>query len=56
MNSLRTKCIYKGTAANNTKGNKALVVATHVDKVHIHILNTTSLDCIKKINLYKDRI
>ena len=34
-----------------TKGNHAFIVATHVDKSHIHnhiIFNSTSLDCTKK--------
>lgn len=34
-----------------TKGNHAFIVATHVDKAHIHnhiIFNSTSLDCTKK--------
>lgn len=34
-----------------TKGNHAFIVATHVDKAHIHnhiIYNSTSLDCTKK--------
>ena len=34
-----------------TKGNYAFIVATHVDKAHIHnhiIYNSTSLDCTKK--------
>lgn len=39
-----------------TKGNHAFIVATHVDKAHIHnhiIFNSTSLDCTKKFrNFY----
>jgi len=34
-----------------TKGNHAFIVATHIDKAHIHnhiIFNSTSLDCTKK--------
>lgn len=34
-----------------TKGSHAFIVATHIDKVHIHnhiIFNSTSLDCTKK--------
>ena len=34
-----------------TKGNHAFIIATHIDKSHIHnhiIFNSTSLDCIKK--------
>lgn len=34
-----------------TKGNHAFIVATHVDKAHIHnhiIFNSTSLNCTKK--------
>ena len=34
-----------------TKGNHAFIVATHIDKAHIHnhiIFNSTSLDCSKK--------
>ena len=34
-----------------TKGNHAFIVATHIDKAHIHnhiIYNSTSLDCTKK--------
>ncbi|MGL4790049.1 MAG: relaxase/mobilization nuclease domain-containing protein [Anaerotignaceae bacterium] len=34
-----------------TKGNHAFIVATHIDKCHIHnhiIFNSTSLDCTKK--------
>jgi len=36
---------------NFTKGNHAFIVATHIDKAHIHnhiIFNSTSLDCTKK--------
>lgn len=39
------------TAMRWTKGNYAFIVATHIDKVHIHnhiIYNSTSLDCTKK--------
>jgi len=38
-------------ALNFTKGNYAFIVATHIDKSHIHnhiIYNSTSLDCTKK--------
>ena len=38
-------------ALNFTKGNHAFIVATHIDKTHIHnhiIYNSTSLDCTKK--------
>lgn len=34
-----------------TKGNHAFIVATHIDRAHIHnhiIFNSTSLDCTKK--------
>lgn len=34
-----------------TKGNHAFIVATHIDKAHIHnhiIYNSTSLDCTRK--------
>ena len=34
-----------------TKGNHAFIVATHIDKAHIHnhiIFNSTSIDCTKK--------
>ena len=34
-----------------TKGNHAFIVATHIDKIHIHnhiIFNSTTLDCTKK--------
>ena len=39
------------TAMRWTKGNYAFIVATHIDKAHIHnhiIYNSTSLDCTKK--------
>lgn len=39
------------TAMRWTKGNHAFIVATHIDKAHIHnhiIYNSTSLDCTKK--------
>ena len=39
------------TAMRWTKGNYAFIVATHIDKTHIHnhiIYNSTSLDCTKK--------
>lgn len=39
-----------------TKGNHAFIVATHVDKSHIHshiIFNSTSLDCTKKFRDFK---
>lgn len=39
-----------------TKGNHAFIVATHVDKSHIHshiIFNSTSLDCSKKFRDFK---
>lgn len=39
------------TAMRFTKGNHAFIVATHVDKKHIHnhiIFNSTTLDCTKK--------
>lgn len=39
------------TAMRFTKGNHAFIVATHIDKAHIHnhiIFNSTSLDCMKK--------
>lgn len=38
-------------ALNFTKGNHGFIVATHVDKTHIHnhiIYNSTSLDCTRK--------
>jgi hypothetical protein len=38
-------------ALNFTKGNHAFIVATHIDKTHIHnhiIYNSTSLDCTRK--------
>ena len=38
-------------ALNFTKGNHGFIVATHIDKAHIHnhiIYNSTSLDCTKK--------
>lgn len=44
------------TAMRWTKGNHAFIVATHIDKAHIHnhvIYNSTSLDCTKK---YRDFI
>lgn len=39
-----------------TKGNHAFIVATHIDKAHIHnhiIFNSTSLDCTKKFRDFK---
>ena len=39
-----------------TKGNHAFIVATHIDKSHIHnhiIFNSTSLDCTKKFRDFK---
>lgn len=39
------------TAMRFTKGNHAFIVATHIDKAHIHnhiIYNSTSLDCSRK--------
>lgn len=39
------------TAMRWTKGNHAFIVATHIDKAHIHnhiIYNSTSLDCTQK--------
>jgi hypothetical protein len=39
-----------------TKGNHAFIVATHVDKAHIHnhiIFNSTSLDCKKKFRDFR---
>lgn len=39
------------TAMRFTKGNHAFIVATHVDKKHIHnhiIFNSTTLDCTRK--------
>lgn len=39
------------TAMRFTKGNHAFIVATHIDKAHIHnhiIYNSTTLDCTKK--------
>lgn len=41
------------TALRWTKGNHAFIVATHVDRSHIHnhiIYNSTSLDCTRKFN------
>lgn len=38
------------------KGNHAFIVATHIDKAHIHnhiIFNSTSLDCTKKFRDFK---
>ncbi len=39
------------TAMRFTKGNHAFIVATHIDKAHIHnhiIFNSTTLDCTRK--------
>lgn len=39
-----------------TKGNHAFIVATHVDKAHVHshiIFNSTTLDCTKKFRDFK---
>ena len=39
-----------------TKGRHAFIVATHIDKAHIHnhiIFNSTSLDCTKKFRDFK---
>lgn len=39
-----------------TKGNHAFIVATHIDKAHIHshiIFNSTTLDCTKKFRDFK---
>ncbi len=41
------------TAMRWTKGNHAFIVATHIDKAHIHnhiIYNSTSIDCSRKFN------
>ena len=41
------------TAMRWTKGNHAFIVATHIDKAHIHnhiIYNSTSIDCFRKFN------
>ena len=41
------------TAMRFTKGKHAFIVATHIDKAHIHnhiIYNSTSLDCTRKFN------
>ena len=41
------------TAMRWTKGNHAFIVATHIDKAHIHnhiIYNSTSVDCSRKFN------
>ena len=41
------------TATRWTKGNHAFIVATHIDKAHIHnhiIYNSTSIDCSRKFN------
>ena len=41
------------TAMRWTKGKHAFIVATHIDKAHIHnhiIYNSTSLDCSRKFN------
>ena len=43
--------ISYGLAMRFTKGNHAFIVATHVDKAHIHshiIFNSTELDCTRK--------
>lgn len=40
-----------------TKGEHQFIVATHVDKAHVHshiIFNSTTLDCDRKFNNYKD--
>ena len=39
-----------------TKGQHAFIVATHVDKAHVHnhiVFNSTTLDCTHKFNNYK---
>ena len=41
------------TAMRWTKGKHAFIVATHIDKAHIHnhiIYNSTSVDCSRKFN------
>lgn len=40
-----------------TKGQHQFIVATHVDKAHVHnhiVFNSTTLDCTHKFNNYKD--
>ncbi len=40
-----------------TKGQHQFIVATHIDKAHIHnhiVFNSTTLDCTHKFNNYKD--
>lgn len=44
------------TAMSFTKGKHAFIVATHVDKAHIHnhiIFNSTSLDCSRKFDDFR---
>ncbi len=40
-----------------TKGQHQFIVATHIDKAHVHnhiVFNSTTLDCTHKFNNYKD--
>ena len=44
-------------AMSLTKGKHAFIVCTHVDKEHIHshiVFNSTSLDCSRKFNNFRD--
>ncbi len=45
--------VGRETALRFTKGKHAFIVATHIDKAHIHnhiIFNSTTLDCSRKFN------
>ena len=48
--------IGRQLALSFTKGNHAFIVATHIDRAHVHnhiIFNSTSLDCERKFNNFK---